>query len=392
MVIKANTTFVAITLADFPEIDNVRTFQVSSRSTLSIEPAGRMAMPVCHISNRSSGEYRVHEPLQGRQDGRFPDVIKFPKMVIAQLDNAYCLPFAPPFLTDTRHLITEFLVPRAPGSLAWFSYAGEGIYHINLDLEIENLQYDFDTAFYLDHSISGHYGHFIGDCLCRMYAWEVCQSLFGSMKIIIANGSQTEYQTHLLTAAGVPAREIVRIDGLVHCRRLLLATQSFGVQHYASSASARLWGTIRDRSAGRDVRLPERIYLSRTGVKDRKLANEDEVEKIFTRHNFTIIHPETLRVETQLALVANALLIAGPSGSGMFNLAFQGRLRSALILVWEHFVQLSEALFTVNRGCELWYHIGKSAPPEISVEERGLWIVDLAELESDVADWLASVS
>jgi hypothetical protein len=388
MIIREKTAFVAVRLADFPEIDDVRTFQASPGANLVVEPDGRMAMPFCHISNRPAGDYRLHEPLQGTPDDKFPNIIKFPKLVITQLENAYCLPFGPPFLPDTGRVVTEFLVPWAPGSLAWFSHGGERIYHANVDLDTENIEYDLDMAFYMDHSISGHYGHFIGDCLCRMYAWDVCRSLFGSMKVIIAAGTQTEYQTHLLSAAGVPSRDVVRISSLVRCRRLLLATQSFGVQHYASPASARLWGTIRDRSARRDVTLPERIYLSRSGVKERKLANENEVERIFERHGFTVIRPETFRVESQLALFANALLIAGPSGSGMFNLAFQGRLRSAFILVWEHFIQLSEALFTVNHGCELWYHVGKSATPEISREGTDLWAVDLARLESDVADWL----
>jgi capsular polysaccharide biosynthesis protein len=157
-----------------------------------------------------------------------------------------------------------------------------------------------------------------------MYAWEVCRALFGDVKLIIAGRAPIDFQTHLLNAAGVPSRDIVRINGLVRCRCLLLATQSFSVEHYASPTSARMWATIRDRSAARDVGLPDRIYLSRVNVGGRKLANESSVERIFERFGFTVIHPETLRVETQIALVSNARLIAGPGGSGMFNLAFRG--------------------------------------------------------------------
>jgi capsular polysaccharide biosynthesis protein len=145
---------------------------------------------------------------------------------------------------------------------------------------------------------------------------------------------------------------------------------------------------MRDRSAARDVTLPNKIYLSRSGIGSRKLANENDVELVFQRHGFTIVHPEALRVEMQIALIANALLVAGPSGSGMFNLAFQGRMRSAFILVWDKFIQLSEMLFSAGRDCDLWYHIGHSVPLNTSTGNGATWTVDLSRLEDQVTDWL----
>jgi hypothetical protein len=389
MIIREKSEFIAARSTDFREVGDVRNFENSRGVNLIVEPHGRMSMPHCHVSNRAADDYRLHDSMPVAPDGKFPTVISFPELVLTQLENAYCLPFGPPVLPDHGQVITEFLIPWAPAALGWFTYAGDGVYYANSNIDTSNTQFELDIAFYMDHSISGHYGHFVGDCLCRMHAWDVCRSLFGNVKVIIADGAPTDFQTHLLNAAGVPARDIVRISGLVRCRRLLLATQSFGVQRYASPASARLWAKIRDRSAARDVRLPERIYFSRSGVSDRKLMNESEVERVFERHGFTIIRPETLRVETQLALIANALLIAGPSGSAMFNLAFQGRLRSVFILVWSEFIQLTEALFSVSRECDLWYHVGERVSPEMSHGEWGSWIVDLLRLESDVADWVA---
>jgi capsular polysaccharide biosynthesis protein len=83
--------------------------------------------------------------------------------------------------------------------------------------------------------------------------------------------------------------------------------------------------------AKRDVSLPDRVYLSRSGVPIRTLTNEAVVERIFAGFGFAAVHPERLSVDQQIALVSNALLVAGPSGSALFNLAFQGRLRSAFI-------------------------------------------------------------
>jgi hypothetical protein len=392
MIVREHSEFAAIRSSDFPEVNDVRAFQASSFVNLVIEPAGKMEMPSHRVVNRPFGDYSVRQLMPILPDGRLPARTDYPKMVLTTLENAYCLPFGPPILQAQRQIFTDFLIPWAPDALGWFAHAGGTVYHSKVDFDPDDVAYDVDVAFYMDHSISGHYGHFIGDCLTRMHAWDVCQSLFGDVKVIIAHGAKPDFQSHLLNAAGVPVQNIININGLARCRRLLLATPSFGVEYYASPTSARLWGTIRDRSAIRDVSLPDRIYMSRSRIKDRKLANESEVEWIFKRNGFTVIRPETLSVKEQIALVSNALLVAGPGGSGMFNLAFQGRLRSAFILAREDFVQLSEMLFCAGRSCDIWYHLGRRVPIEAQMTDRESWVVDPIRLAGDVADWLAEAA
>jgi capsular polysaccharide biosynthesis protein len=92
-------------------------------------------------------------------------------------------------------------------------------------------------------------------------------------------------------------------------------------------------------------------------------------------------------VQTQITLLANARLVAGPSGSGLFNLAFEGRLRSAFILVWEEFIQLSEMLISAGHDFDLWYHLGLRTDrgPD---DPWGSWSVNLKQLDDDVAAWL----
>ena len=387
MIVREHTEFVAIRSTAFPEVGDVPAFRASSFANLVVEPAGKMVMPPHRVVNRPSGDVTLHHSMRMQPDGRFLATTDFPKMALTTLENAYCLPFGPPILPDQGRIITDFLIPWAPDALGWFAHAGGNVYHTKVGYDTDDVEHDLDTAFYMDHSVSGHYGHFIGDCLCRMYAWDVCGSLFNDVKAVVAYGAEPDFQPQLLSAAGVPIRDIVRIRGLVRCRRLLLATPSLGIEHYASTTSARLWGTIRDRSAVRDVSLPDRIYLSRSGTKSRKLLNETDVERVFERHGFAIIRPETLRVETQIALVSNALLVAGPGGSSMFNLAFQGRMRSAFILAWEGRVQMSELLLSAGRSCDLSYHLGRGVPTDASDS----WVVDPARFESDVADWLTEV-
>jgi hypothetical protein len=388
MMIPRGTAFRGIRTADFPDAGDASTFLRSAYSSLEIEPAGQMSMPAHFVTNRLQGEYRIHQTMLAAADGQFPGLTPFPKMKLTVLENACCLPFAPPFLPRFGRVVTDYLLPWAPGVLGWFDRLDDHIYSLKEDIDTEGAQYEVETAFYMDHSISRHFGHFMVDCLPRLHAWDVCRALFGDVKVILAAGTPGDFREYLLNAAGVASDDIVPLTGLARCRRLVLATQSMANEHYASPMSARLWASMRDRASARDLAGPDKIYISRSGVSARGLLNEMAVESAFQRHGFTVIKPETLSPERQIALFSNALHVAGPSGSGMFNLAFQGRMRSAFVLVWEQFIRMSEMLFSAGRDVDLHYHIGGTVPSEERPRDSVPWFVDLAQLESDIADWV----
>jgi len=384
------TEFTGVRASTFPEARDLDTFRASSFANLVVEPPGVMRLPPCRVANRPEGGYQLRTPSGVLHGGGFPAAFKFPKMTITTLENAYCLPFAPPILPPQRNIITDFLIPWAPDRAPWFEHAGGNLYHAEVSIDLDDTGYDIDTGFYLDHSISYHFGHFVGDCLSRIYAWEIVRQLYGDVKLIIGNRRRYAFQDDLLAAAGVAESDIIKINDLARCKRLLLATPALGVEQYATPTASRLWGRIRDRSAGRDISLPDRIYLTRSGMPTRQLLNETAAERIFERHGFTIVRPELLTVAQQIALASNALLIAGPAGSAMFNLAFQGRLRSAFVLAREARLQLTELLLCTGGNGDFWYHAGKDAQPSDTPSDGSPWLVDPLELESNVADWISA--
>jgi hypothetical protein len=197
VIIAEKSEFIAIRSTDFAEVGDVRAFRTAGPGRLEIEPAGNMTMPSCRVVNRPDGDYRIHQGMFAPADGKFPKQISFPRMMISTVENAYCLPFGPPVLPTIGRIVTDYLVPWAPQALGWFSYIGNDHYTANATIDTNDVEYDIETAFYLDHSISGHFGHFIADCMSRMYAWDVCRAIFGDVKVIVAHGVQTDFQTHL---------------------------------------------------------------------------------------------------------------------------------------------------------------------------------------------------
>ena len=75
-----------------------------------------------------------------------------------------------------------------------------------------------------------------------------------------------------------------------------------------------------------------RLYLSREGIGNRRLANEPQVRALFERRGFTVVHPERLNFRQIQETFANPSCVAGPYGSALLNLVFSNRQASCLFL------------------------------------------------------------
>ena len=76
-----------------------------------------------------------------------------------------------------------------------------------------------------------------------------------------------------------------------------------------------------------------RIYISRRQIERRKLANEPEVEQVFKEFGFHIIEPSGLTAAEVVSTFANCEFVAGPHGSGLYNVLFSRRKPKVLQLV-----------------------------------------------------------
>ncbi len=372
-------------------------------SRIVLAPAGRMSLPESHVLNPPSIRHGIpgswgypNDPVlswDAPPRSIFPREVLYPEMAVSRLDDAYCLPYAPPFLPASRRLATDFNIPWDAGAVGWFQHQGGNLYRLPIALNLSSARL-VDTGFFMSHLVSGHFGHFVADCLSRMHAWKLCREIFGDVKLIIDHTREdTKFRDVLLHAAGADADDVIFSQGLFHCRRLMLASPSLGVSRYASPTSARLWHQIRDALDDPQPSHPDKIYLSRASQSARRMTNESQVEDMFRGFGFRILNLESLSVEEQVVFVSSARYIAGPGGSAMFNLAFQKRLKSVLILTSETFVQITELLFLAGADCSVYFHIGpRDMPGETPVSVNDSWRADLSRLATDISSWLSGHS
>ena len=127
----------------------------------------------------------------------------------------------------------------------------------------------------------------------------------------------------------------VRILNRPECfREVILPELSYSFNHFYTDAYTALLDRVAEnaiREAGETAEKPERVYLSRRHVYDKKhfYGGEryreyglDMLDDYFTRNGFRIVYPERLSLPELIVLLRNAKTVASESGSCAHNLLF----------------------------------------------------------------------
>ena len=114
---------------------------------------------------------------------------------------------------------------------------------------------------------------------------------------------------------------------------------------------------------------PKRIYVSRVlSAAERPwyrvMLNEADIESLVAARGYTILYPETLRLEEQAKAFVDAERIIGPSGSGMFNAMFSEALRKVVDIETFHVTVRQHAKLYTACGAEYSFLFAPYADPQ----------------------------
>ena len=183
-----------------------------------------------------------------------------------------------------------------------------------------------DRGFLASRFRVGTYGHWLGELLPRIdvahqHALLADRDLFFPANCNpVRRGTYTTMLRDSLSAVGVSPSCTTQIPrGGLRVARLELLTP-LGRWGSLRSDVQRTFDRIarRNRSGG----CRERLYLTREGVGDRRLANEGEVRRLVEKHKFTVVHTEGASFRAQVEMFSTAEMICGPLGSAFTNLVF----------------------------------------------------------------------
>lgn len=162
-----------------------------------------------------------------------------------------------------------------------------------------------------------------GSFLVRIFPKAIKMQSFGLEKILI--NICHPRQMEMLEIFGIKENSVIKHNPKFRYSTkssLVVATEPT-TNLFVSPSSRDLFLSIGNRY--RDL-VDKKIYVSRrSGIgsaKPRRCVNEDDVESALASLGFEIIYPDLLSVLDQIKIFANAKIVVGCSGAGMFNCIF----------------------------------------------------------------------
>lgn len=174
---------------------------------------------------------------------------------------------------------------------------------------------------YLGH-VMNHYGHLITEGLSAAWMPEGGAQAFDAYALhpFIFGSGMRRYVEQAFERVGIDVGKVILIDRPMVFADITVPTRAWLANKGAYSVCNEVVDRIRAPHTGRRAELS--LYLSRREVANRAVGNESEIEALFQRAGFVVLHPELLAWPHQLDLFAQARVIAGFGGSALHNVLF----------------------------------------------------------------------
>jgi capsular polysaccharide biosynthesis protein len=141
---------------------------------------------------------------------------------------------------------------------------------------------------------------------------------------------ERDWQRQLLNTLGIPDEVLVHQElcQTYHCESVVL-NQYTNLDLVPSAREKEIFQRVARELAGvRAARPRRRIFVSRRSITQqsngryRALQNEDALLGALAARNYDIVEPELLAFPEQVRLFAEAELVVGLGGAGLFNVVF----------------------------------------------------------------------
>ena len=228
--------------------------------------------------------------------------------------------------------------------------------------------------FYFDSEYPLHFGHFLTEVLARYWGWQEAVQVEPGLRPLVSLPRGREglpaYQRQIYEALGVDISRVTYIppNEAVRVSSLYAATPAFVMPHYASPELGEVWATLARAMTRQQQETPRRLFVGRRVRNIRSCLNTDEVESFFTELGFTVIYPEDHEFAEQVTMFANAEVIAGFAGSGLFNMMFAPD-KTVIVICADTYTATNEYLIASVIGGRLHYFLAEA---EIK-HTRGKW-------------------
>lgn len=306
---------------------------------------------------------------------------QMPEMHIAKLERAMVCPGQILVHSDGETLLVDSF-RRGGRQHAGLTELGPNRY--SAPQELHPHEFLAGRYFYLDGRHGQHFGHFLTEVLPRLWATNFID--LGGMRLLMQGRHFQPWMLDYLRPLGFDLDRLELFRHPVQCEELVIARQGCVLGGYFHPLVQQLSRQVAGFHAGPSGH-PRRIYVSRTGIAQRRLMNEERIEAIAQQAGFTSIRPERLPIAEQIQLFAGATHLIWPIGSNGYNALFARSDPRKLVLRAAGFRNRVDANLNAAIGGEVSFVEGEQLDPTEN-PMTGKWALDPDFFAESLADWL----
>ena len=243
-----------------------------------------------------------------------------------------------------------------------------------------------DSLWIVDNWSAGYY-HWLADTLPRLFL--VRQHLKDWTLLLPHYARALPFVEPSLAPFDVGRVRYAGEDEALACRRVFVPTHAAPPGHFREDVIR----SIRDvivaaYGAGSDPGA-DRLYISRSAARRRKVSNEPEVLDRVHRFGFRVFHPESCPFQEQVRVASGARYMVSSHGAGLTNMLFMRPGSHVLELRHEH-DRVNNCYFTMASALGLHYSYQTCASPEPGEPPHTADLrVDIRRLEASLERLLA---
>lgn len=199
-------------------------------------------------------------------------------------------------------------------------YLGEGY-----PIEENEAEYLEEDVVYLGY-VNNHWGHFLIDCSTRLYYY--LEHKDEPLTYAFLVNEHTEYEAiapirRFFELLGISGK-LLFIHEVTRCRKIILPEPGYMINGYYSRQFLKVFETVADQVDCSRYPSYDRVYYARNQFRKAKgsEAGEAILLDLFQKNGFTLISPEQLTLDEQIAIIRNTGLLAGIMGTLGHNMLF----------------------------------------------------------------------
>ncbi len=191
----------------------------------------------------------------------------------------------------------------------WFNGA-------NPNCRDENVDYVDEEVVFLG-SLSKHYGHFILEGLSRL--WFYLESSNMKYKAIYISTEGEDKFNNFFNLFGIKKENILKIEKPTKFKSVIIPEQSIRLHDFYHIKYKETIDRIIENVSPSKY---ERVYYSKTELKNGRTVGEESIENVFIKNGFNVFHPQNLSLYDQISILKGCKMFASTSGTIAHNAIF----------------------------------------------------------------------